>query len=235
MLTSPYFPLLLAAISLFAGAAFVIWPSHRTMATFVFWASGAAAIVFAWLWIRESYGPIDATHMAIGVGLVVILGLVWISSQIASVAKRVSDLEQKSIAHVEPRRLSAEQKKALIDYLLPREKHEIGIVFSPMDDEASGYASDFLGALKEAGWKVKMLHFDSVAPKGRPPQNGLHVQATGNIPEKNHSEVIRMALQSAKVQTDGGGWTNAHGGEESLYLGVGRRPYTIRKPGGGWG
>lgn len=234
METELFLTLFLFAVGIAAGIAPMKWPQHTWLAGIVFWVSCVFAILSLAWWIAlrdEIWAVLRPENMSLLGLAAVACGWFWTWSKISNLRRQVGAIAESIRLHVEPRRLGDKQTKAIIEYLLPREKHEVEVYHGAFDEEAAQYASQLTHALNEAGWTARQ--FPTADMSGKKAGSGLKIQAVSNLPEKKNSTLLAEALRNAEVQSSGGGWTNGNGGAESLHLIVGPRPFTIRKGGGG--
>jgi hypothetical protein len=110
---------------------------------------------------------------------------------------RINSLEQW-LRRFEPRQLTDDQRKILIERAHVYEHHELTIIFETGSDCAT-YAAAFEAALREAGWVVH--NWQIVIPPRRP-GSGIAVQVPdlNNIPRE--TELLRTALVAAHVDIE---------------------------------
>ena len=115
----------------------------------------------------------------------------------AEARARIDSLEQW-LRRFEPRQLTDDQRKILIERAHVHEHHELTIIFETGSDCAT-YAAAFEAALREAGWNVH--NWQIVLPPRRP-SSGIAVQVPdlNNIPRE--AELLRTALVAAHVDIE---------------------------------
>jgi hypothetical protein len=115
----------------------------------------------------------------------------------AEAKARINSLEQW-LRRFEPRQLTDDQRKILIERAHVYEQHELTIIFETAPDCAT-YAAAFEAALREAGWNVH--NWQIVIPPRRP-TTGIAVQVPdlNNIPKE--AELLRTALVAAHVDIE---------------------------------
>jgi hypothetical protein len=115
----------------------------------------------------------------------------------AEAKARINSLEQW-LRRFEPRQLTDDQRKILIERAHVYEQHELTIIFETGPDCAT-YAAAFEAALREAGWNVH--NWQIVIPPRRP-TTGIAVQVPdlNNIPKE--AELLRTALVAAHVDIE---------------------------------
>ena len=120
----------------------------------------------------------------------------WVTSP-AEAKARINSLEQW-LRRFEPRQLTDDQRKILIERAHVYEQHELTIIFETGPDCAT-YAAAFEAALREAGWNVH--NWQIVIPPRRP-TTGIAVQVPdlNNIPKE--AELLRTALVAAHVDIE---------------------------------
>ena len=115
----------------------------------------------------------------------------------AEARARIDSLEQW-LRRFEPRQLTDDQRKILIERAHVHEHHELTIIFETGSDCAT-YAAAFEAALREAGWNV---HNWQVVLPPRRPSSGIAVQVPdlNNIPRE--AELLRTASVAAHVDIE---------------------------------
>ncbi|MDR7220377.1 hypothetical protein [Aminobacter aminovorans] len=228
--TELFLSLFLFGVGLAAGIAPMIWPQHRWLSAIVFWLSCVLAIAALAIWISsrdEMWAVLQPENLSLLGLAAVACGWFWTWSKLTSLQRQVGAMAESIRKHVEPRRLSETQSKAIVDYLLPREKHEVDVYFPTFDEEASQYAAELSKALNEAGWTARQI--PTVDMTGKKAGVGLMIQTVSNDPHKKNSTLLSQAMGEAKVPVSGNSWSNGNGGAESLHLIVARRPFSIEK------
>jgi hypothetical protein len=115
----------------------------------------------------------------------------------AEAKARIEALEQW-LRRFEPRQLTDDQQKILIDRARVHEHQELTIIFETGSDCAT-YATAFEATLREAGWNV---HNWQIANPPRRPMSGIAVQVPdlNNIPRE--AELLRTALVAAHIDIE---------------------------------
>jgi len=140
-------------LAILAGAALTLW------------------VVVAFIWhvvnvIREKNGrarfQLEPNHF-IAIGFVVVAaGFIWqaFRSNAGAMPKemvtKIDHLQTSFDSYVKPRSITNAQRKALVEYLLPREHMTIDVRFDHEDEEAEDFARQIFEALQEADWNVTM-------------------------------------------------------------------------------
>jgi len=113
-------------------------------------------------------------------------------------AKQRIDALEERLRRFEPRQLTDDQRKILIERARVYEHHELTIVVETGSD-CSTYAAGFEATLREAGWDV---HNWTIVNPPRRPRFGIAVQVPdlNNIPKE--AELLRTALVAAYVDIE---------------------------------
>jgi hypothetical protein len=146
-----------------------------------------------------------ATLIPILVGIVVFEWLIlrfWYSGQLASKDAEIK-LQDRQLAdyrgRIEPRQLTAEQRKILIERARGYVHHKLTITYEGPCPDCATYAMAFEATLREAGWVVHNWHIE--IPPQRP-RTGIAVL----VPDLNNlskeAESLRTALVAADVDID---------------------------------
>lgn len=126
--------------------------------------------------------------------------------------------------YVLPRRLTADQRKAIKDYLEKNEKGTVIFVIHKNDNEAGAFAGDIQRALIDSGWIIGKVERAESMDEGirieyrhPPPQNGDNPHRLG--PDK----ILEQALRLVGIQGGGGGGWGKNDTTESLTIMIGAR------------
>jgi hypothetical protein len=212
----------LLALALVTEAAAFKWPviALRAKSRARFLVAVSVSVLVGLVAHRISDGP---WYVAVVASLAVIgVYILWLS--IAFVIRLRIDLDK----YVMPRILTQQQADAIQKNV--RGDGSITVKVNPRDREAVEYAGQLLNALRNTGWKVDMSAADSPPL----PNDGVGHYLTGqnNAPDRRNPggelQALVNALQKAGVQIDGGGAQGA--GDYKMFLLVGHRPVSIRRP-----
>jgi len=110
---------------------------------------------------------------------------------------RIDTLEQR-LRQFEPRRLTDDQRKILIERARAYEHHELTIL-SEASSDCPGYAAAFEATLKEAGWVVHNWKIEN--PPQRP-RTGIAVQVPDLNDLSTEARLLRTALVAAHVDIE---------------------------------
>ena len=169
-------------------------------------------------WLREvvNVWPVvwanTATLIPILVGIVVFEWLilrVWYRGQFASKDAEIASkdaeikLQDRQLAdyrgRIEPRQLTAEQRKILMERARGYVHHKLTITYEGPCPDCATYAMAFETTLREAGWIVHNWHIE--IPPQRP-RTGIAVLVPDPNSISKEAELIRKALVAADVDIE---------------------------------
>ena len=169
----------------------VVWANKATLIPIL-----VGTVVFEWVILSFWYSGRLASKEAV----IRLHGRQLADYRVTSPAEakaRISSLEQW-LRRFEPRQLTDDQQKNLIERARVHEHDELTIIFETVSDCAT-YAAAFEAALREAGWNV---HTWQIVNPPRRPESAIAVQVPdlNNIPRE--AELLRTALVAAHVDIE---------------------------------
>lgn len=110
-----------------------------------------------------------------------------LKAQLIEADKKVAELQAQQV----PRRLTAEQRRALVNALAPFKGQTLTIRAPAGNPEGNGFARDFVSVFAEAEWDYKKGSADMLQTITTPPLVGLQVQF--NEGEGRAGRILRAA------------------------------------------
>lgn len=227
-LTNPIFPIVLFFVSVCASAALAFLPNSRRFAGGIFWASAILGLVFLAWWLHSVQGSLSFVHMSVLLSAFAVILTGWVCSFLYSLRRQLDTLSGKIENYIEPRKLTEEQREALIEYLLPRPKGTVAVCCLVGDEEAKAYGVQLRAALIDGGWKASWYEKAEHTPRGLQITDGLRThewKAQGQGPQN----LLASALSKANIRTSGGGSSPSNEEACEYELIVGRRHLRLDK------